>query len=772
MYSINTYYINYPSLVRYVEDNKDILSSPDNRAILVQIYTGVTDKRLLRDICRQINYLLPAAKIIGTTTNGEIINGIISSGGIVLSFSVFQHSDVETILFPLTNGDNYELPVAALNNPEARLLILYATPSDYITRLLSCIQSINPNLPVAGGIAGNNLNGSKYLVFTDEEIAEHGFAAALLCGKDLRVTRHNRLGWQPIGKEMTITHADTSRVYTIDNIPAYQVYHHYLGAYQEFDIMDGIEFPLVINKHGIHIARAPMSRYEDDSLGFNGDFANGDTVCFSFGDINLILEQIDDLLLDIRKQPAESIFVYSCLARRSYLQDSAQIETLPLQAIAPTSGFYTGGEFFHADKSNQLLSNTMTAVVLAESETSHPPLSEDYPEADQEQSEEGTAIDNIASRNLSILKALTSLINTVTGELKQTTTELQMVNQQLQYASTHDALTALHNRGYFEQQIRQAGNSSPGLIICDIDGLKLINDILGHDSGDAVLKAAANILKSVAHPNDIVARIGGDEFAILVSGCSQSKLENYSHRIQAAVDRFNHKDPTLPLSISIGCSCSENNELSLRMLFINADDNMYREKLHHSSSVQIDLVQTMMNSLNIRGIIPEAQSQRVQDLLLSFARRNKISTDRMADLSLLARFHNIGKVGIPDRILFKPGLLTLEEKKEVSRHCEIGHRIAHSSPELLPIAGWILKHHEWWNGHGYPLGLDGYDIPFECRMLAIVSAYEAMVHGRPYRQPMSHSQALEKIRLAAGTQFDPDLANTFIEMIEANGPPC
>ena len=100
-------------------------------------------------------------------------------------------------------------------------------------------------------------------------------------------------------------------------------------------------------------------------------------------------------------------------------------------------------------------------------------------------------------------------------------------------------------------------------------------------------------------------------------------------------------------------------------------------------------------------------------------------------------FHDIGKVGIPDRILFKPGRLTDEEYKEMKRHSEIGHRIAQSAPDLQPIADYILRHHEWWNGGGYPLGLSGENIPLECRILAIADAYDAMTSDRPYRKAMS-----------------------------------
>lgn len=138
----------------------------------------------------------------------------------------------------------------------------------------------------------------------------------------------------------------------------------------------------------------------------------------------------------------------------------------------------------------------------------------------------------------------------------------------------------------------------------------------------------------------------------------------------------------------------------------------------------------------------------------------------MTDLKLLARFHDIGKVGVPDRVLFKPGPLTPAEKKIIQRHCEIGYRIAVSSPDLAAIADFILKHHEWWNGQGYPLKLKGEEIPLACRILAVVDAFDAMTSDRPYRKALTKEQALAELVHCAGTQFDPCLVEIFVRMQE------
>jgi HD-GYP domain-containing protein (c-di-GMP phosphodiesterase class II) len=200
-------------------------------------------------------------------------------------------------------------------------------------------------------------------------------------------------------------------------------------------------------------------------------------------------------------------------------------------------------------------------------------------------------------------------------------------------------------------------------------------------------------------------------------------------------------------------------------IFREADNNMYREKLHRKQSIRSAIVQALMKALEARDFITEGHAERLQSVVAAVGESMGMSDSKLVDLRLLAQFHDIGKVGVPDRILFKPGPLTREEYAEMQRHSEIGHRIAQSAPDLVPIADWILKHHEWWNGEGYPLGLAGEEIPLECRILAIADAYDAMTSDRPYRKAMGHEEALMELGKKAGTQFDPKLVQIVLMLL-------
>ena len=363
----------------------------------------------------------------------------------------------------------------------------------------------------------------------------------------------------------------------------------------------------------------------------------------------------------------------------------------------------------------------------------------------------------------------TADLATANEELKAEVMERKAAEEKMAYFSLHDALTGLYNRTYFEEEMHRLSNEragNVGLIMCDVDGLKLINDSMGHDNGDSLLMATANLIKSCFRSNDVVARVGGDEFAVLIPNCTTEILESAYNRLQESASESELSWQGLPLSLSIGVAMRSNPSVPLTEIYKEADNNMYRQKLYRSQSARSAIVQTLMKALEARDFITEGHAERLQVMLADLGTKLGLSDRNIVDLRLLAQFHDIGKVGLPDRILFKPEPLTPDERKEMQRHSEIGHRIALSSPDLIHISDWILKHHEWWNGAGYPLGLKKEDIPLECRILAVADAYDAMTSHRPYRQALSKEAAVIELRRCAGIQFDPYLIDQFIEMLE------
>ena len=160
----------------------------------------------------------------------------------------------------------------------------------------------------------------------------------------------------------------------------------------------------------------------------------------------------------------------------------------------------------------------------------------------------------------------------------------------------------------------------------------------------------------------------------------------------------------------------------------------------------------------------EGHAGRLQEYVSAIGQAIGLHESRINDLRLLAEFHDIGKIGIPETILKKPGPLSKEELMVMRRHPEIGYHFSKAIPNLTPISDWILKHHEWWDGSGYPLGLCGANIPIEARIVHIADAFDAMTHNRPYRKSLSLESAVQELKKGSGTQFDPDLVKVVLHL--------
>ncbi|PKM95948.1 MAG: histidine kinase [Firmicutes bacterium HGW-Firmicutes-1] len=349
-------------------------------------------------------------------------------------------------------------------------------------------------------------------------------------------------------------------------------------------------------------------------------------------------------------------------------------------------------------------------------------------------------------------------------------TDRKKAEEKLIDIGIHDALTGVYNRYYFEQELSRIKNSSLNNLyvgMFDLDGLKLINDTMGHEQGDTYLIATTEIISKSFPDTSVISRIGGDEFCILLSNISEDDISQYLKNLSEEIDKYNLVERIIPISISHGYVFNKKSSMDILEMVMQADNRMYRQKLHRRQSMKSEVVQTMKNMLEARDFITEGHASRMEILAVQLATAIGIPEKDLADIKLLAQFHDIGKVGIPDHILFKPDRLTEEEFEIMKRHTEIGHRIAESSIDLLPIAEFVLKHHEYWNGRGYPFGIEGIEIPIECRILSIVDAFDAMTNDRPYRKALPKEVAIEELKRCSGTQFDPTLVEEFIRIISS-----
>jgi len=343
--------------------------------ILVQVFTSVNNKEYIQFLQNELLTFLPNVKILGTTTNGEIsLNGSINHST-VLSISIFESTEIKTHIIHSTNDSftNGVNMMSKLNNKSNFKLMVTFTDGLHTNaeEYLAGISSVNNKVIVSGAMAGDYSKYENTLVFTEDSISENGAVAAAFYGDTLHIHTDYSFNWETVGKKHIVNKAIKNRVYEISGMKTIEFYKHYLG--NDIDKLlpaIGIEFPLVQEIDGVSTARAVQIKHDDGSLSFAGNIEEGTEVQFGHGDVQLIIEKGLESIKNIIKSPIESIFIYSCLARKILLKNDINLEILPLKEIAPISGFFANGEFYH--KSNckhsnvKLLNHSMSILAISE----------------------------------------------------------------------------------------------------------------------------------------------------------------------------------------------------------------------------------------------------------------------------------------------------------------------------------------------------------------------------------------------------------------------
>ena len=330
-----------------------------------------------------------------------------------------------------------------------------------------------------------------------------------------------------------------------------------------------------------------------------------------------------------------------------------------------------------------------------------------------------------------------------------------------------DMLTGLYNKNFFDEELSRLDTKRQlpiSIIMGDINGLKLINDAFGHQMGDNTLKRAAEIMTSSFREEDIVCRVGGDEFIVLLPKTTGDTALKVIERVKNKCE-INPLD-FLRISISFGVATKESKDTDIYTVLKKAENKMYFNKLKESKQAKLLMIKALKSRLEKITYETKTHYDRLKKLCLLMADALHLSNHEKEELRLLCEFHDIGKVGVSKSILQKRGSLNSEEWENVRRHSEIGYYIAKEFKDASPVDELILIHHERWDGKGYPGLLKNNEIPLVARVFAIADAYDVMVNDRPYKTRMNNRQALNEIKDKSGSQFDPNIAEVFIKIME------
>lgn len=346
-------------------------------------------------------------------------------------------------------------------------------------------------------------------------------------------------------------------------------------------------------------------------------------------------------------------------------------------------------------------------------------------------------------------------------------TEKKQQRKEIEHLSFHDHLTGLYNRRFFEEELSRLDNQRNlpiSIIMGDVNGLKLTNDIFGHSYGDMLLTKVAKVIKDACRANDIIARWGGDEFIILLPKTSPQETELIIDRIKEQFAQ--EKIHGIRGSISMGYSTKVSVEAELIQTVNSAEEKMYLAKTLERDSIRSGTLDAIIQMLHKDNDRERQHSMRVGMLCQNLGLALGLSEVKVRKLKELGYLHDIGKIVLDKKLLNKGLDLTAEELADVKKHVVVGYRILNAFDDTMDIAEAVLAHHERWDGSGYPKGLKGHEAPLLARIIALVGSFDRMTHESENTKALTQKQAIKKLRKNAGVLYDPQLTEAFINMIE------
>ena len=507
------------------------------RCLLIHIYSGLPDEALLVNVAREIEAALPSAIVLGTMSAGEILKGRVIPQGIGLVAQLFERTEIGLLRFDDVQDHEVEVGrrlveiIDAIPDLKAIQLALRGIGMD-TNHMYQEISKCRRDIRMFGGYpGGHQLNSPEHFIFDARGVMYDTLLVITYAGTDFHIDVNKTIGWEGLGMPFKVTRADGNHLIELNGKPAAGVYEKFLQIDRKLhnNAEEAFEFPLLARDGEDERLRSTVHIEEDGSLFLHGFVTEGMEIQLSYGDPSTIVDRVNERLNALRQFKPQAILLYSCVVRKSFWEDFVNMEMEPFEVIAPTAGFHTWGEIMR-EPNGKLVEHNITMLSIGMREGDAP--EEEIPPV--------KVNDAILRGQASLLRRLTRLVYTSMDQL-------QKAHNRLTIMAERDALTDIYNRGKIEALMdaamdeAAAQHTEVSLVMLDVDHFKRVNDTYGHETGDAVLRELAALMKAAATkvPGAQCGRWGGEEFFILLPGVSPEKALEFAEDLRVTVERFN-----------------------------------------------------------------------------------------------------------------------------------------------------------------------------------------------------------------------------------------
>ncbi len=547
--------------------------------LFFQIYSTILEEEPIRELCGLLEEVFPETPYMGCSTSGNIVDCQVS-GEMTVVCTVLEDRDtqIKVLQYDMDASPISEITRQVIEeterNPWVKAMELYCTiPENSTTNFCVGLKDVRPDIQIFGGIScSQDITSSDSVVFSKGGgYATKSVVLVFYGGERFYVDSMKITGWKPLGRKFYITKSEGSILQELDGFPAYQVYQKYLKIQNDENFFyHTLEFPMFYEHNGTTILRVPVASNPDDSITMSSDMDVGSVVRISYGDPATIVDSIKAAGVEIRDFQPDLLHIFSCAARRTFwTTEEPTYEIFPLEEIAPSSGFFSHGEFLRT--MGNLNQHNVTLVIAA------------MREGDKDTDYEKNIVQAKSLTKIPLASRLANFISATSLELEEMNRQLADMNEQLRQSSMTDGLTGLYNRKEIQFRI-SAGldyiqERDFSVIMLDIDNFKQVNDTYGHQEGDNVIVGLAKILQDsqvLGVSSFSAGRWGGEEFMLLLPECNIRYAQEIAERIRQCFAQTAFEKATSQ-TVSIGVTQARGRD-TLDTFCVRVDEALYEAK--------------------------------------------------------------------------------------------------------------------------------------------------------------------------------------------------